>query len=94
MGYSIIYFFYNWVKANYIKSSVAVKRYKHNFTIINLNSLIPISNQFFAFWIHVEQVLFFVDPKEKRWKVVLCKDPHGKQIIGGVDSNPIDLDMF
>jgi hypothetical protein len=37
---------------------------------------------------------FLANPKEKGWKVVLHKDPCGKQVIGGVDFDPVDLDMF
>jgi hypothetical protein len=82
------------MKVNYTGSSAIVKRDEHNFTFVNFNSPIPIFDQSFAFPIHVEQVLFSVDPKEKRWKVVLHKNPHGKLVIECVDSNPIDLDMF
>jgi hypothetical protein len=82
------------VKANYTRSNATIKRNEYNFTLVNFNSLIPICDQSFVFPIHVEQVFFFIDPKEKGWKVVLRKDPHGKQVIKDVDSNLIDLDMF
>jgi hypothetical protein len=54
-----IVFFCNWVKANYIGSNATIKRDEYGFTFVNFNSLIPISNQSFAFPIHVEQVFFF-----------------------------------
>jgi hypothetical protein len=73
-----IIFFYNWMKASYTRSNAIIKRNEHSFTLVNLNSLTPISNQSFAFPIHVEQVVFLANPKEKGWKVVLRKDPHGK----------------
>ncbi len=60
-----IVFFCNWVNANYTWSSATVKRYKYGFTLGNFNSLIPISYQFFTFPIHVKQVFFSIDPKEK-----------------------------
>jgi hypothetical protein len=63
--FNTIIFFYNWAKANYIGSSAIVKRDKHGFTLVNYNSLIPISYQSFAFPIHVKQMLFYADPKEK-----------------------------
>ncbi len=92
--FNIIMFFCNWVKAYYKRSSATIKRHKYNFTLDNFNSLILIFDRPFAFPIHVEQVFFFTNPKEKRWKVVICKDPCGKQVIGGGYFNPIDLDMF
>ncbi len=92
--FNIIVFFCNWVKADYKGSSATIKRHKYNFTLDNFNSLILIFDQSFAFPIHVEQVFFSANPKEKRWKVVICKDPCGKQVIGGGYFNPIDLDMF
>jgi hypothetical protein len=42
----------------------------------------------------VEQVLFSKDPKERSWKVVLWKDPHGRHIIEKVQIDPTNLDMF
>jgi hypothetical protein len=51
---NIIVLFYNWVKANYIKSNTTIKRDEYGFTLMNFNSLIPISNQSFAFPIDVE----------------------------------------
>ncbi len=49
----------NWVKVNYIGNSAIVKRNECGFTLMNLSSLISISNQSFAFPLHVEQVFFF-----------------------------------
>jgi hypothetical protein len=87
-------FFSNWVKANYIGSSAIIKRDEYGFTLVNFNSLIPIFDQSFVFPIHVEQVFFSSDPKERVWKVILCKDPCGKQVVGGGESNLINLHMF
>ncbi len=42
----------------------------------------------------MEQVFFSSDPKERVWKVILCKDPCGKQVVGGGESNLINLHMF
>jgi hypothetical protein len=55
---NIVVFFRNWVKANYIGNSAIIKRDEYGITLMNFNSLIPISNQSFAFPIHVEQVFF------------------------------------
>ncbi len=91
---NIIVFFCNWVKASYTRSNVTIKKNEYNFTLVNFNSLIPISNQSFSFPTHVITSVFLVDPKEKRWKVIQCKNPCGKWSKRGVDSDPIDLDMF
>jgi len=88
---NIIMFLYNWVKVNYTRNNATIKIDEYNFTLVNFNSLIPIS---FAFPIHVEQVFFSIDPKEKGWKVVLRKYPRGKQITRDVNFDLIDLDMF
>jgi hypothetical protein len=46
----------NWVKANYNGSKTTIKRDEYGFTLVDFTSFIPISNQSFAFTIHVEQV--------------------------------------
>jgi hypothetical protein len=61
-----IIFFCNRVKASYTRSNATIKGNEYDFTLVNFNSLIPIFNQFFVFPIHVEQVVFLADPKEKR----------------------------
>jgi hypothetical protein len=66
----IVVLFCNCVKVNYTRNNVIVKRDEYGFTIINFTSFIPISNQSFSFPLHVEQ-MFFSDPKERGWKVVL-----------------------
>jgi hypothetical protein len=91
--FNIIVFFCNWVKANFTWNSATIKRNKYSFTFDNFNSLIPIFDQSFAFPIHV-RVFFYANPKEKRWKIVIHKNPCGKQVVGGVDFDPNDLDMF
>jgi len=45
-----------------------MKRDEYVFTLVNFTSLIPISNQSFAFSLHVKQVFFAKDPKEKGFK--------------------------
>jgi len=82
------------VKANYNGSNTIIKCDEYNFTLVNFSSLIPILDAFFVFPLHVEQVFFASNPKEQGWKVVFCKDPHGKCISNQVQTNPIDLDMF
>jgi hypothetical protein len=89
-----IVFFCNWVKANYIGNNATIKKDEYGFTFVNFTSLIPISNQSVTFPIHVQQVFFSNDPKEQGWKVVLHKDPRGKQVAGGVEFDPQTLDMF
>ncbi len=49
-----VVFFNNWVKANYIGNNAMVKKDEYGFILVNFNSFIPISNQSFAFSIHVE----------------------------------------
>jgi len=39
-------------------------------------------------------MFFFVNLKEKKWNVILRKDPHGKQVTRGVDFDPTNLDIF
>lgn len=43
---------------------------------------------------HVKQVFYSSDLKERGWKVVLHKDPCGRQVNGGVEFDPMDLHMF
>ncbi len=76
-----ITFLCNWLKENYSGNSTTMKKDKYDFTFVNFASLIPISNQFFAFPLHVKQVFFAKDPKESGSKVVLHKDPHGRCVI-------------
>jgi hypothetical protein len=61
---------------------------------VNLGSLISILDQTFAFPLHVEQVFFSrCDYRERGWKVVLQKDPHGRQITESIQLDPIEFDM-
>jgi hypothetical protein len=76
----IIILLCNWVKTNYRGSNATVKREEYGFTFVNFTSFIPTSNLSCTFPIHVEQVFFSKDPKERKWKVVLQKDPHGRHI--------------
>ncbi len=92
--FNIIMGLCNWVKANYIGNSAIVKRDEYDFTLVNSNSLIPISDQSFIFPIHVEQMFFLLIQRKKKWNVVLCKYPRGKEVTRGVDFDPIDLDIF
>jgi hypothetical protein len=55
-----IVFFVIGCKTSYIRSNATVKRDEYGFTFVIFNSLIPISNQSFAFPIHVEQFFFLV----------------------------------
>jgi hypothetical protein len=62
---------------------------------VNFGSLIPISDHSFAFPLHVEKVFFSrCDYKERGWKLVLGKDPHGRQITESIQLNPTEFDMF
>ncbi len=62
---------------------------------MNFGSLIPISDQSFAFPLHVEQVFFSrCDYRERGWKVVLRKDPHVRQITKSIQLDPTEFDMF
>jgi hypothetical protein len=67
----------NWVKANYIGSSATVKRDEYGFTFVNFVSLNPIYDQSFAFPLHVDQMFFSSNPKERGWKMVLKKKQYG-----------------
>jgi hypothetical protein len=74
-----------WVKANYNGSNATIKQNEYGFTLVNFGSLIPISNQSFAFPLHVEHVFFSsYDYKERGWKVVFQKDPCGRRIIESI----------
>ncbi len=46
------------MKVNYIGSSAIVKRDEYDFTLVNLESLIPILDYSFAFPLHVDQIFF------------------------------------
>lgn len=86
---------YSWVKANYNGSSAIIKHGEYGFTLVNFSSsLIPISNASFAFPFHVKQVFFALNPKERGWKVVICKDPRGRCISDQVQIDLVDIDMF
>jgi hypothetical protein len=71
-----------------------MKRDEYDFTLVNFASLSPNSYQFFAFPLHVEQVLFSIDPKERGWKVILWKEPHGRCVTKNVQVNHVEFDMF
>jgi hypothetical protein len=47
-------------EVNYIGSSATVKRNEYGFILVNLRSLIPISDQSFAFPLHVDQMVFLM----------------------------------
>jgi hypothetical protein len=89
-----ITFLCNWLKENYSGNSTTMKKDKYDFTFVNFASLIPISNQFFAFPLHVKQVFFSIGLKERGWKVVLWKKPRGRCVTKKVQVNPMELDMF
>jgi hypothetical protein len=55
----------NWVKANYNGSNATIKRDEYGFMLVNFSSFIPILYQSFAFPLHVKQVFFSNDPKNK-----------------------------
>ncbi len=83
------------MKTNCNGSSAIVKRDEYGFTFINFSFFIPISNQSFAFPLHIEQVFFSsCDSRERGWKIVLQKDPHGRRIVENIQTNPIEFDMF
>jgi hypothetical protein len=45
--------------------------------------------------LHVKQVFFYKDPKERAGlKVVLRKDPFGRHVTNKVQINLVELDMF
>ncbi len=71
-----------------------VKIDDYGFTLIDFGSLIPISDQSFAFPLHVDQVFFSNDFKERGWKVVIKKEPCGRQVIDKVQIDLTKFDMF
>jgi hypothetical protein len=71
-----------------------MKQNEYNFILLNFNSLIPISNQSVVFPLHVNQVFFASDLKERRRKVVLWREFWRRQIIEYVQFDPIEFDMF
>ncbi len=82
------------MKANYVGSSATVKKDEYGFILINFGSLIPIWNQTFAFPLHVDQVFFSNDPKERGWKVVVRKEPCGRRITNKVQTNLTKFYVF
>jgi hypothetical protein len=83
------------VKVNYNGSSAIVNPDEYVFTFVNFVSLIPILDQSFAFPLHVEPIFFSsCDSRERGWKIVLWKDPHGRRIVENIETNPIEFDMF
>jgi hypothetical protein len=50
----------NWVKVNYNGNNATIKQDEYGFTLVNFGSLIPISNQSFAFPLHVKQKKFLI----------------------------------
>jgi hypothetical protein len=61
----IIVLLCNWVKVNYSKNSVTIKKNEYNLKFINFAPLIPILYQFFISPLHVKQVFFSYRPKGK-----------------------------
>jgi hypothetical protein len=59
------------MKKIYVGNSATMKQDEYNFIFINFDFLIPIFDQSFVFPLHVDQVFFASDLKERRWKVVL-----------------------
>ncbi len=84
----------NWVKVNYVASSTIVKQNEYGFTLVNFASIIPISNQSFGFPLHVDQIFFPSDPKERGWKIILWKEPYGRHVIDNVQIDLREFDMF
>ncbi|CAK9867534.1 unnamed protein product [Sphagnum jensenii] len=56
----------DWVKTIYNGSKTTIKRDEYDFTLVDFTSFIPISNQIFAFTIHVEKVFFSKRHKGKK----------------------------
>jgi hypothetical protein len=84
----------NWMKDNYIGNNAMVKRDEYGFIVVNFGFLILISNQSFAFPLYVDQVFFSNDLKERRWKVVVKKEPCGRRVTNKVHVNLTKFDMF
>ena len=71
----------NWVRANHRGAGATMKRDEYGFTLVNFNHMLPISEDSFAFPIHVEQVFFSNDPgSELGWKVVLKNEPRSRRV--------------
>jgi len=68
---NIVVLLCNGVKTNYGGNSATMKQDEYNSILVNFNFLIRISDQSFVFPLHVDQVFFASDLKERRWKVVL-----------------------
>ena len=49
----------NWVRGNHRGAGATMKHDDYGFTLVNFNHMLPISEDFFAFPIHIEQVFFF-----------------------------------
>jgi hypothetical protein len=60
-GTTCVIVFCNWVKANYKGTRTTMKQDEYGFTLVNYSEMLPFSKDFFAFLIHVEQILFYDD---------------------------------
>jgi hypothetical protein len=64
-NFQTIVFFCNWVVANYEGSVATVTCDKYGFTIMNVECLIPLSTKSFIFLMHIEQVLFSSNVRQR-----------------------------
>jgi hypothetical protein len=55
----------NWVKVNYSRNSVTMKKNEYDWKLVKFAPLIPSLDQFFISPLHVEQVFFSYRPKGK-----------------------------
>jgi hypothetical protein len=71
----------HWVRANYRGAGAIMKRDEYGFSLVNFNHMLPISEDSFAFPIHIQQVFFSNDPgNDDGWKVVLKNEPRSRRV--------------
>ena len=59
--YELVVLYCNLVMANIVGHNVTMKRDEYGFSLVNFDRLVPLSAEFFAFPLHVEQVFFADD---------------------------------
>jgi len=71
----------HWMRANYRGAGATMKRDEYGFTLVNFNHMLPISEDSFAFPIHIQHVFFSNNPdNDDGWKVVLKNEPRSRRV--------------
>jgi hypothetical protein len=71
----------HWVRANYRGVGATMECDEYGFTLVNFNHMLPISEDSFAFPIHIQHVFFSNDPgNNDGWKVVIKNEPRNRRV--------------